>query len=208
MSLKIVYPQANRCRPSLCLNVSFAVNTETQRERYGSEAGSRTATCGLCAGRRIAEKPLISGFSILFPAGLLQFLAMTKAHRGQDVWSQLVTFEAGFETMLLKEEKFMIALMLQALTHHGSVCGQICKGRWHNIADFLSFVYCISISSSYPSISYTILSLGGRRGVWCLSSAVIGWQAKYTLGNLSQGDIETHRTNSHTHPDHREINSP
>lgn len=38
MSLKIVYPQANRCQPSFRLNVSFAVNTET--ERYGLGAGS------------------------------------------------------------------------------------------------------------------------------------------------------------------------
>ncbi len=38
MPLKIVYPQANRCQPSFRLNVSFAVNTET--ERYGFGAGS------------------------------------------------------------------------------------------------------------------------------------------------------------------------
>lgn len=38
MSLKKVYPQANRCQPPFCLNVSFAVNTET--ERYGLGAGS------------------------------------------------------------------------------------------------------------------------------------------------------------------------
>lgn len=59
MSLKIVYPQANRCQPSFRLNVSFAVNTET--ERYGSGAGIRTPTCGFYAGWWHAEKALISG---------------------------------------------------------------------------------------------------------------------------------------------------
>lgn len=48
MSLKIVYPQANRFQPSFRLNVSFAVNTET--ECYGLGAGSWMPTCGLCAG--------------------------------------------------------------------------------------------------------------------------------------------------------------
>lgn len=59
MSLKIVYPQANRCQPSFRLNVSFAVNTET--ERYGLGAGSQTPTCGFFAGWGHAEKALISG---------------------------------------------------------------------------------------------------------------------------------------------------
>lgn len=59
MSLKIVYPQANRCQTSFRLNVSFAVNTET--ERYGLGAGSWTPTCGFWAGWGHAEKALISG---------------------------------------------------------------------------------------------------------------------------------------------------
>lgn len=58
MSLKIVYPQANRCQPPFRLNVSFAVNTE--RGRYGLGAGSWTPTCGFCAGLGLAEKALIS----------------------------------------------------------------------------------------------------------------------------------------------------
>lgn len=58
MSLKIVYPQANRCQSPFRLNVSFAVNTE--RGRYGSGAGSWTPTCGFCAGLGLAEKALIS----------------------------------------------------------------------------------------------------------------------------------------------------
>lgn len=58
MSLKIVYPQANRWQPSFRLNVSFAVNTET--ERYGLGAGSWTPTCGFHAGWGHTEKALIS----------------------------------------------------------------------------------------------------------------------------------------------------
>lgn len=61
MSLKIVYPQANRYQPSFRLNVSFAVNTEA--ERYGLGAGSWTPTCGLCAGWGHTEKALISGWA-------------------------------------------------------------------------------------------------------------------------------------------------
>lgn len=41
MSLKIVYPQANRCQPSFCLNVSFAVNTETERDMDQRQAAGR-----------------------------------------------------------------------------------------------------------------------------------------------------------------------
>lgn len=50
MSLKIVYPQANRCQPSFRLNVSFAVNTERERDMDWGQAVRRPHVVSVLGG--------------------------------------------------------------------------------------------------------------------------------------------------------------
>lgn len=53
MSLKIVYPQANRCQPSFRLNVSFAVNTEREGDMDWGQAVSCPHVVSLLVGGKL-----------------------------------------------------------------------------------------------------------------------------------------------------------